>query len=82
MSFDGKLFARVGSKGQLAFVRFNDGIVLGLRYGFTIVWSCGGDRLPTGETGAVNKDDILDMIKEGLLYEVSELTDPCPEASA
>ncbi len=81
MSFDGKLYARVGSKGALAFIRFNDTTQFrDIRYGFTIVWSCGGDRLPTGETGVSTKEDILEMIEDGTLYEINESTDPCPVA--
>lgn len=84
MSFNRKLFARVGDKGALAFVRFTDVKVAhdDRNVCFEIVWSCGGDRLPTGKTGVVYEADIAEMIEEGSLYEVSELTDPYLEASA
>ncbi len=86
MSYAGKLFARVGSKGTLAFIRFTDltstKLSTGERYNFEIVWSDGGDRLPTGETGVVGVSDIVDMISDETLFEVNESTGRCPGASA
>lgn len=79
MSCGGKLYARVGDDGSLAFVRF-DKAGDDRRYGFTIVWSCGGDRLPTGETGVVHEIDVDAMVDEGTLFEVSESTGLCPKA--
>lgn len=65
-------------KGTIAFVSTVD--YLDKRFDFTIVWSCGGDRLPTGEAGNIHVTDIDEMIEEGLLYEVNESTDLCQQA--
>lgn len=78
MNHTGKLYARVGDKGSIAFVRFDAADYS--RHGFTIVWSCGGDHLSTGETGFVHEIDINAMVDEGTLFEISESTDLCPKA--
>ena len=82
MNYNGRLYIRVGSKGAVAFVRFNDGIQPGLRYEFTVVWSCGDDRLPTGETGVATADEILEMVEEDSLLEINESTSQCQAATA
>ncbi len=82
MNYLDKLYARVGSKGELAFVRFHNHNGRPEMLEFKIVWSDNRDRLPRGETGYVHKIDVASMIEDGTLHEVSESTIPCPEASA
>jgi len=68
--FNDKLYARVGCKGEIAFVRFNDTIKFGPGIEFEVIWSCGGDRLPTGSTGFLCENDIDELIVEGMLYAI------------
>jgi len=83
--YDGKLFVRIGYKGEIAFVRFANLKVTHdeCNIAFEIVWSCGfSDHLSIGETGVMYENDVLKLIENETIYEVTESIDPCQVASA
>lgn len=74
------LFIRVGQKGELSLATISDTTKLQKDYYgletvfFEIIWSdwsVNPDNLPIGATGVVSKKDIIEMLEEGMLFEVT-----------